>query len=195
MSIFNQNVYVSGRISNMEREEAEKRFEVGVRMAWWVLGILSWNCVNPIKKEVEGEWSQEQWMSHWKSVIFSGEIKYMIMCEGWEESAGACQEHEWAIELGIKVLYVKRLRVMLAEYFRLLNMVEQGCEGVCAEALKLSKQIKWEPEYKHRIKAYSGDNSYRPGETVVWAYGNLYFQALARRGHNKAGHIMTSRSA
>lgn len=97
--------YVSGGISKLSKEEGEKRFNVGVALAMAIMGVCVDDVVNPIEKEIKGTWTQEQWMEHWHGVIFKGDIECMIMCEGWKDSAGACQERRWAQELGLKVIY------------------------------------------------------------------------------------------
>ena len=100
--------YISGPISMIAAEfgmnEVERRFKAAVNEVECdhYEYIDDMEIINPAAYEIENG-TQEEYMKHWHDVLHNGDIDGIYFLEGWEDSAGATQEHEWAMKLNIKV--------------------------------------------------------------------------------------------
>ena len=93
-------VYISGKITDLQIEEAFKIFE----RAELIISANGYIPVNPMKvnKHTEGK-TWEEYMLDDIRVLFDCEAIYML--DNWEESTGARIEYQIAKELGMQIIF------------------------------------------------------------------------------------------
>jgi len=90
-------IYISGKITGLEKEEAEEAFE----KAEYGLRNKGWDVVNPMKIERAHDLSWESYMKNDIKALLDCDAVFML--KGWEDSRGARVEND--IVRALKIMW------------------------------------------------------------------------------------------
>ncbi len=97
-----REIYISGAISGLEEQATRKRF----REAQELLNDKGFDVVNPFDIDISNPLCSTFWanaMIHDLIALSSCHNVYML--KGWENSPGARIERDFAVRLGLEVIY------------------------------------------------------------------------------------------
>lgn len=98
-----KKIYISGKITGLKHKEACKNFDESERF----IKLLRHIPVNPMKLD---HYHGKTWEEYMKEDLIS-----LLKCDGifmqknWEGSKGAIIEHQLAKNLGMKIIYEKKI--------------------------------------------------------------------------------------
>lgn len=96
-------VYISGKISGLDLEEAKQRF---LQAEEFLVG-LGIQAVNPLKNGLSVD---DDWIKHLcRDIELLHECSHIYMMDGWQESTGACIEYDFANRTGKKILFASNI--------------------------------------------------------------------------------------
>ena len=94
------NVYISGPITGQDLWKTKATFY----KVWCDAVHTGHSAVDPTDM-YSWDLTWETYMRIALDILESGEIDLMIMLPGWRKSKGACVEHYWAKNYGIRIAY------------------------------------------------------------------------------------------
>lgn len=97
-------VYISGKISGLTTEEAEKNFERAENYLTRItFASTNLTLINPMKLEHNHDKSWEEFMREDIGALLKCDAIYLL--KNWGDSRGARIERAIALELGLKIMY------------------------------------------------------------------------------------------